>query len=99
MKEILVIVAPILILAAISIQWNDCRRNYGNTMGVYSLINTMWLLAGIAFGIGISGRMRWYSATGIGILIFVLYYPITLVIEKIGTKFKPINTKNNGTQP
>ena len=89
MGIIIIITSTLLITVALYIQWKDCIKGYGNTMGVYNLINTIWLFAGIFMGIGISRFIPWYWATVCGIVFYALYYPITYLVEKLGIKYGP----------
>ena len=83
------IAALILIAIAIRLQWKDCVRGYGNTMGVYSLIRTIWMGSGLCLGIGIAHFIAWYWAGGLGLALFLLSYPIIVQIEKLGVKYGP----------
>jgi hypothetical protein len=89
MKTVILALAPLLILVAMRIQWSDCIRGYGNTMGVFGLINTIWLISGIFLGIGVSNFILWHWAVGSGIALYALYYPISSGIERLGVKYGP----------
>ena len=96
MKIYLIILAPVFVALALRIQWKDCIRNYGNTMGVYGLINGLWLIAGGLLGIGISLFVKWYWALAVGGCLYSLYYPITAQVEKLGVKYGP---RQNNQRP
>ena len=86
--------AVALVGLAIVIQWRDCVRGYGNTMGVYGLINTLWLLAGIGLAVGLASLLGWFWAIVSGVVLFALYYPVTAQIEKLGIKHGPRRKKD-----
>jgi hypothetical protein len=89
MKIVILGLAPLLILVAMRIQWSDCIRGYGNTMGVFGLINSIWMIAGIFLGIGVSSFISWQWAIVAGVVVYALYYPISSGIERLGVKYGP----------
>jgi hypothetical protein len=89
MGIILIAVAVFLIAVAIYIQWEDCIRGCGNTMGIYSLISSIWLLSGICLGIGVSQFIPWYFGIGCGIVLYAWYFPISSMVTKLGVKYGP----------
>ena len=93
MGIIFIAVADFLMVAAIYIQWKDCIRGYGNTMEVYSLIGTIWLLAGMCLGIGVSQFIPWYFGLGCGIVLYAWYYPMSSLVTKLGVKYGPRSTQ------
>ena len=86
-----IITSGILILSATFIQLKDCKRNYGNTMGIFSLIGTIWFIAGICLSIGLSTLTKWYWSIGFGLALYILYYPVSSTVEKFGSKYMPAN--------
>jgi hypothetical protein len=98
MKIVILAFAPVLIAIATWIQWRDCVRGYGNTMGVYGLINTIWIVAAVFLGIGISRFTSWPWAAGLGVATVVLYYPATALIERVGIKHGPRTESKNAQQ-
>jgi lipoprotein signal peptidase len=93
-----IVAAVVLVALAIVIQWRDCVRDYGNTMGVYGLINTLWLLAGVGLAFGLASSLGWPLAIVSGVVLFALYYPITSQIERIGVKYGPRKEKKDAQQ-
>jgi hypothetical protein len=98
MKIVFLALAPLLILVAMRIQWSDCIRGYGNTMGVYGLINSIWLMSGIFLGIGVSSFISWHWSVASGIALYVLYYPISSGIERLGVKYGPRDASKKAQQ-
>jgi hypothetical protein len=98
MKIVILAFAPMLIAIAAWIQWKDCVRDYGNTMGVYGLINSIWIVAALCIGIGISRFVSWPWAVGMGVATVVLYYPTSALIERVGIKHGPRRKSKNAQQ-
>lgn len=82
-------IAAIFVGLAITLQWRDCVRDYGNTPGAENLVRSLWLVAAILLGVAFGRAHHWLLGVGVAFVIFALSYPIYARIQALGRRFGP----------
>ena len=88
MQFIFLIISILLIIIALILQWRDCVKGYGNTMGAIGLYNVFWIMTSISMIIYLTYYVGVFLSILIGVIFFISHFGIVYIVEKIGLKYK-----------
>jgi len=74
---------------ALVVQWADCVRGHGNTMGAEHMMGALWLFASVGIGLGVGRSSAWYAGVAAGVVVYAVSIGLRAQVEKLGVRYAP----------